>query len=389
MQPHYQLIDLFCGCGGFTQGFLFRKTDDVAVQWEVKLGVDNNPTAVETFNANFGDGIGLVADLLNTDPHTYLRKLGLSPGELDHLHASPPCEAYSANNRVNGHNGDYRFRVGLKWAEVFLPKVFSIENVRNLGSAHEAEIFRKLHSMGYHVISFKVDAADYGVPQHRKRLFYVACLAELTVEPFAPEPTHCGPAVTNQKLKPWITAKLAIGDLPVRQAGEGPDEFVSEVNPEDLADQLYLGEYAAMMRPRREEAITGHYARPLNDLALSRLRLLAPGEAIWNLPSNLRPKMGFRGAYGRLHPAYPAKTITTGIRGPSHGPFSHYSQDRLITFREAARLQSFPDSFIFKGSRSSQAIQIGNAVPPMLAEAIKNVSEKIISQAIAKRLIFA
>lgn len=389
MQPHYQLIDLFCGCGGFTQGFLFRESHDVTVQWEVRLGVDSNPTAVETFNANFGEEIGQVADLLNADPRTYLRELGLSPGELDHLHASPPCEAYSANNRVNGHNGDYRFRVSLEWTEVFLPKVFSIENVRNLGNVHEAEILTKLHSLGYRVISFKVDAADYGVPQHRKRLFYLACLDKLGVEPSIPEPTHCGPRVTNQKLKPWITTNMAIGDLPVRQAGEGPDEFISEVNPEDPVDRQYLGEYAAMMRPPIGAMITGHYARPLDELAMKRLHSLRPGQAIWDLPLQLRPKNGFRGAYGRLHPDYPAKTITTGIRGPSHGPFCHHTQDRLITTREAARLQSFPDTFVFRGRRSAQALQIGNAVPPLLSRAIRRVSEDILIQAKSKSPVYA
>lgn len=391
VQPRYQkrltVIDLFCGCGGFTEGFLFRQDDDADMQWEVVLGIDSNPTAVETFNANFGEQVASEADLINVDPHTYMRELGMSPGELDHLHASPPCEAYSANNRVNGHNGDYRFRIALEWAEVFLPRIFSMENVRNLGNAHDAEIRRRLCSLGYLVISFKVDAADYGVPQHRKRLFYLACLASLRVQPFTPEPTHGGPSVAGQRLKPWVTAKQAIGDLPARSAGDGPDEFVSELDPTDSLDQSRLGEYATMLRSPKGVVISGHYARPLDDLALTRLHFLKPGQAISHLPEGLRPKMGFRGAYGRMHPDYPSKTITTGIRGPSHGSFCHYSQDRLITIREAARLQSFPDFFVIKGSRTAQAVQVGNAVPPLLAEAIRRTSEYIISRVKVKYLV--
>ena len=380
------LIDLFCGCGGFTAGFLFAE-DDSGATWKVLLGVDINPAALETFSVNFGPQVAREADLVKADPRSYLRELGLREGELDHLHASPPCEAYSVNNRVNGNAGDFRFRVALGWIEVFLPKVATIENVRSLEKAHDAEIRNRLSSAGYQVISFKLDAADYGVPQHRKRLFYLACRATLGVAPHPPKAIHCNPLKPQQGLKPWVTVREAIEDLPPRRAGEGPDQFVSGIDPTDPADQLYLSEYASMMRPPRGTIIAGHCARPLDKLAMSRLRSLGPGQAIWALPSHLRPKMGFRGAYGRMHPDYPAKTITTGVRGPSHGQFCHYAQDRLITLREAARLQSFPDTFSFAGGRSAQAFQIGNAVPPLLSRAIRRVSEELILQAKSKSLV--
>lgn len=386
MREELKLIDLFCGCGGFTAGLLFPEGDD-CVGWRVLLGVDINATAVETFAANFGKQSARQADLVEADPWRYLSELGLRPGELNHLHASPPCEAYSVNNRINGNHADLRFRVALEWAEVFLPKVVTIENVRNLEKAHDAEIRNRLNSAGYRVISFKVDTADYGVPQHRKRLFYLACQATLGVAPCPPKATHCNPLKPQQGLKPWVMVREAIGDLPPRKAGEGPDHFVSNIDATDPADQLCLGEYASMMRPPKGTIITGHYARPLDKLAMSRLRCLSPGQAIWVLPSHLRPKMGFRGAYGRMHPDYPAKTITTGVRGPSHGPFCHYVQDRLITLREAARLQSFPDTFSFEGGRAAQAFQIGNAVPPLVSRAIRRVSEELILQAKLKSLV--
>jgi len=386
LREELTLIDLFCGCGGFTAGLLFPEGYG-RVGWRVLLGVDINATAVETFAANFGKQAARQVNLVEADPWSYLSELGLRPGELDHLHASPPCEAYSVNNRINGNHADLRFRVALEWAEVFLPKVVTIENVRNLEKAHDAEIRNRLNSAGYRVISFKIDAADYGVPQHRKRLFYLACLATLGIAPRAPAATHCDPSKPQQKLRPWVTVREAIGDLPPRKAGEGPDQFVSDIDPTDPADQLYLSEYASMMRPPKGAVITGHYARLLNELAVKRLRYLGPGQAIWDLPSHLRPKMGFRGAYGRMHPDYPAKTITTGLRGPSHGQFCHYAQDRLITLREAARLQSFPDTFSFAGGRSAQAFQIGNAVPPLLSRAIRRVSEELILQAKSKSLV--
>lgn len=387
MREELTLIDLFCGCGGFTAGLLFPEGDG-RVGWRVLLGVDINATAVETFAANFGKQAARQVDLVEADPWSYLSELGLRPGELDHLHASPPCEAYSVNNRINGNHADLRFRVALEWTEAFLPKVVTIENVRNLEKAHDAEIKDRLSCVGYQVISFKVNAADYGVPQHRKRLFYLGCLAKSEVTPRVPEPTNCDPSKPQQGLKPWVTVGEAIGDLPHRKAGEGPDEFVSNIDPNDPADRLFLGEYAATMRPPKDVTITGHYARPLSEVAMRRLRYLGPGQAIWDLPAYLRPKMGFRGAYGRMHPGYPAKTITTGIRGPSHGPFCHYAQDRIITFREAARLQSFPDAFSFKGKRQAQAFQIGNAVPPLLARAIGRLSEEITLRAKLKSFVF-
>ena len=305
-----------------------------------------------------------------------LKRLGLASGQLDHLHASPPCEAYSNNNRVNGNMTDSRFEVALKWARVFLPKVITIENVHNLEKAHDTAIRGQLERAGYSVISFKLDAADFGVPQRRKRLFYLACLNSISTNLEPPSPTHCDPRVKTDSFKPWVTVCDAIGDLPVRSAGDGPGTFESKL---DLTN-----DNAAIMRPVKGTEITEHFARDLDELALKRLRTLKPGQAIEALPSSLQPKSGFRGAYGRLHPDYPAKTITTGIRGPSHGPFCHYSQERLITFREAARLQSFFDKFVFCGKRSSVAFQIGNAVPPLLSKAIRLISEQLLLSARAK-----
>lgn len=140
-------VDLFSGCGGFTAGFLFPQADNGA-KWRVLLGVDINANAVETFATNFGRQAAHQADLLEANPQNYLEELRLRPGELDHLHASPPCEAYSVNNRLNGNHADCRFRVALDWAEVFLPKVFTLENVRDLEKAHDAEIRERLNLAG-------------------------------------------------------------------------------------------------------------------------------------------------------------------------------------------------------------------------------------------------
>jgi len=379
----FTLVDLFCGCGGFTAGFLFPPQTN-NVKWQVLLGIDKNHDSVATFQVNFGRKRARQADLTKLDPNEILKELGLARGELDHLHASPPCEAYSNNNRINRNIADLRFEVALEWARAFLPKIITIENVRNLEKAHDMTIQGQLEQAGYSVTSFKLDAADFGVPQHRKRLFYLACLRSISNNLEPPCPTHCDPHAKTDSLKPWVTVCDAIGDLPVRSAGGGPDTFESKLDLTNDNALLHLSEYAVIMRPVKGTKITEHFARDLDELALKRLRSLKPGQAIEALPSSLQPKSGFRGAYGRLHPDYPAKTITTGIRGPSHGPFCHYSQERLITFREAARLQSFFDKFVFCGKRSSVAFQIGNAVPPLLSKAIRLISEQLLLSARAK-----
>jgi len=373
----YTIIDLFSGCGGFTAGFLCF---DEQPHWKVLLAIDIDKNAVSTFNINFGDGICQMANLERVRPSRFLRMLKLKPGELDYLHASPPCESYSANNRKNGNHNDTRYRIALRWARVFMPKILTIENVHELGKVHDKHITKSLRRLGYRVYRFKLDAADFGVPQHRKRLFYLAYLRSMGIRPFRLITTHDDPTNIRNNHLPWVSARDAIGDLPRRLPGHGPDSFVSNVAP----DNMRISAFARRMRPHQGEKITEHYARHLNALALNRIHYLRPGEAIERLPANLRPRKGFRGAYGRLHPNHPSKTITTGIRGPSHGPFCHYGQERLITFREAARFQSIPDKFVFAGGRSSKSTQIGNAVPPVLAKVFCRISEQILIGNIAK-----
>lgn len=368
----YTMIDLFSGCGGFSAGFVCF---DEHPRWRVLLGIDIDEDAVNTFNNNFGEGICKVANLEKVRPTRFMRSLNLVAGELDYLHASPPCNSYTVNNRKNSNHGDTRYKIALTWTRVFAPKVLTIENVHELGKVHDKQIRSSLIQLGYRVYRFSLDAADFGVPQHRKRLFYLAYRRALGIRRFRLITTHVDPEDRRNAHLPWVSAKEAISDLPPRTHGHGPDSFVSNIQP----DSRRLSEYARTMRPHRGERITEHYARPLDALALNRLQHLAPGEAIEHLPADIRPRNGFRGAYGRLHPDRPSKTITTGIRGPSHGPFCHYNQERVITFREAARLQSFPDSFIFTGSRSSKSTQIGNAVPPLLANVFCDIAEQILS----------
>ena len=310
------LIDLFCGCGGYSWGFL--SPGDETRGWRVLRGLDIDQNAVATFNRNIGGDVAVVADLDKEDPRYHLDDLSLEPEQLSCLHASPPCEAYSVNNRRNGHGKDFRFRIALEWAEVFRPKIVTIENVLRL-QEWEEEIQARLHALGYEVNSFVLNSVNYGVPQLRKRLYYIAYHKSLGISPSAPEPDHGPPHGLSPGQQPWVTVGEALQDLPPREAGRGPDRFKARLDTRDLKVRARLGDYAAILRAPRGAEIANHGARKLNELMLQRVRILMPGQAIDDLPEDLRPRMGFRGAYGRLDPSLPSKTITTGVRGPSHG----------------------------------------------------------------------
>ena len=169
--------------------------------------------------------------------------------------------------------------------------------------------------MGYVVGYFILNSADYGVPQLRKRLYYVAYHKSLASNPSIPTPTYAAPHRLTSGQMPWVTSRQAVMDLPARKAGQGPDEFISRLDIDSAEVRKRVGEYASRLRPKRGSKIANHHARDLNDLMRRRVKALKPGQAIDHLPKELQPKMGFRGAYGRLDPEAPAKTITTGVRG--------------------------------------------------------------------------
>jgi DNA (cytosine-5)-methyltransferase 1 len=271
-------------------------------------------------------------------------------------------------------NGDARlFRALIDWTRALRPKAVTLENVVGMRYAEDGkldeEFSNDLVDLGYSVTSDAVNAADYGVPQHRVRLLYVAYREDLGIEPRIPEPTHG--ATSEPGRRAYVTATQAIGDLPAREPGGRETVFFSEADPMPAADAFRIGRYAPLMIAPSGTRVGHHIAPPLSDIARRRIEALEPGEAIEHLPKGLQPKMGYRNAYGRLHPEKPASTITANCDGPSRGRFSHYAQVRAITLREAARLQSFPDRFQWPTrSRTQVAQEIGNAVPPLLAHTL-------------------
>lgn len=368
-------VDLFCGCGGISEGLR-------AAGFNVLAGIDVNEIALETFRNQFPEAETLNWDLASNSPTQLLDSLGLLAGELDLLAGGPPCQGFSKNvPRARRYLDDPKnqlVRTFLDYVEVLQPKVVMMENVAEMkngfGRAYTEEVEERLSAAGYSVRYGVLLAADYGVPQMRRRAFFLAAKSRRVPE--FPQPTHRAPSsfdrkqnrLFSQEVRTHVTVWEAIGDLPSLKHGEGVEETCYSSPPQNR--------YQELMR-NGSTALTQHIARRLAPTQFERLKSLRAGEGYKQLPEHLRPKSGYSGAYGRLTKDMVAPTITRWMFHPGSGRFGHPVDVRTITIREAARLQSFPDRFAFSGSYNKQSEQLGNAVPPLLAQ---RIAEGLIEQ---------
>lgn len=367
------LIDLFSGSGGTSLGF----STCGGIEYVPALAIDDNPWAIKSYKNNFPSAtalrLTLTTDARVGDAYAIYRK-HIPRGNEVVLVASPPCESFSngaSTRRTLSDERNYLFRVVVRWAAAVRPIAVFVENVPQMRGLHDGqfhdELVAGLEALGYRVSFATLNAADYGVPQRRNRLFYLATREDsLSDAPELPTATHSAPPALDA-LPPYVTVRDAIDDLPPRAPGDQLGSFVSRLDAREEHDRL--GYYAAALRPPAGTRIEHHVAPAVSNLTLKRVRSLKPGQAMENLPKELRPKQGFPGSYGRLDPSAPSMTVTANFRNPGSGRYFHYSQERLITMREAARLQGFPDSFRWSGYYKHIAGQIGDAVPPPLAHA--------------------
>ena len=363
------VIDIFCGCGGMSWG-LHKQG------YEILLGIDVDPKYISTFRENFGEEKTLLRDIREISGKDVLSRTGLKRGELDFLVGGPPCQGFSKNTprsvRLIDSDNNLLVREYLRIADELHPKNLVIENVaemkKGFGGQYTEEIFSELKSRGYEVLSHVFDASEYGVPQRRKRAFFIASRVgkNLSIPPI----THVDEFksvefITNdffqEEMKPKVTVREAIGDLPSIKHTDGSYEGEYNIAPQN--------DYQKQMRSSNS-TIQNHTARKLSDIQFQRLSCLKPGEGLRDLPKELQTKGGYSGAYGRLTWDMICPTITRWVFHPGSGRWGHPVDIRTLTLREAARIQSFSDDFVFHGTYTDISGQLGNAVPPLLMRAV-------------------
>ncbi len=384
-------IDLFCGAGGASLGL-------VQAGWELRLAADANPTCRLTHTANL-PGRFLDGDLRDIDAGSLMNAANTSPGELDLLFAGPPCQGFSIiGSRVVWDERNNLFKEVLRLAAELRPRCVVIENVPGLATlakgAYLHAILEGLSALGYEAACAELLAAQYGAPQMRWRLIIIGWRADLGIPAGYgfPRPTagtaEIGELLPNCTIPAWqtkgfVTTAEAISDLPPVEAGDQVSHYAGPP----------VGPFQTVMRAGLNGELANHYAARLSSANLARLALIKPGQDWRDLPQEMLPGSMQRALrkdhtrrYRRMTWDGVPRAVITRFRDPKSGEYTHPEQDRTITIREAARLQGFPDRFVFHGDRSSQYDQVGNAVPVPLAEAIAAEIRRCIDGQLGDRL---
>jgi len=342
----YNVLDLFCGCGGMSWGLSKKGFNIVA-------GFDIWEPALRTYQYNHKNAKAINLDIADVDPLEILGSMGIEPESIDVIIGGPPCQGFSKNTPASGRffedPRNQLYKAYLRFVKEIAPKVVIIENVAEIYNAFDGvvrnEIINTLEEWGYKVSVEIIDMSNYGIPQKRRRCFFFA----------ARKGFPAFPKKSEEILSGWD----AISDLPVVNQGEGYDGMPYSY---DAAN-----EYQRHMR-KDSSLLFNHVANVMSPIQTARIASIGPGEGLKDMPKELQVKGGYSGAYGRLDYTSVAPTITRWVFHIGSGRFSHPREVRSLTMREAARIQSFSDDFHFVGSRNEQAGQIGNAVPPYFME---------------------
>lgn len=335
------VLDMFCGCGGLSRGFM-------DAGYDVVLGIDQDEAALKTFKANHGDAEAVKLDLFLPESIDEIEKI-INGRSIDVLVGGPPCQGFSlAGTRQENDDRNKLYKAMVEVAKRIRPKVVVIENVPGLAKLYKGKakttIYEDFEGLGYNMNDKVLYAPEYGVPQIRKRIFFVGILnGEEKFE--YPEPTH-----TEEN---FVTCEDAIGDLPTLETdiiGESPTKYPMEA----------MTEYQRLMR-KNSDILFNHIGTKHTDKVVHLISLVPEGKNYKSLPEELQEGIKYNEALTRYHSKKPSRTIDTG-----HRTHFHYKWNRIPTARENARLQSFPDDFILYGNKTQQYRQVGNAVPPIL-----------------------
>ncbi len=376
-----EFIDLFAGAGGLSCGLEMAGFQPI-------LANELVGQYAQTYQKNNPGVRVIVGDIRQVCEQELQADLGLQVGELDLLAGGPPCQGFSVNSPIRSLEDErnHLFQDFLRIATALRPKAILMENVSGIiqlgrGTVVE-QIYKVLESLGYGVKHRILFAGHYGVPQMRFRTIFIGIRQGLGEIEF-PEPTHNARAIANfsgakslcfeipplfaSTLKQQTTVWDAISDLPPIASGSRNGSLTYGKPPQT--------EYQSALRQGADQ-VWNHSCASLGKANLERLKYIPQGGSWRDIPYELLPK-GMKKArrsdhtkrYGRLHPEGLCSTILTKC-DPHWGSFFHPEQDRVISVREAARIQSFPDHYQFTGSVTQQYEQVGNAVPPLMARAI-------------------
>lgn len=329
MAGQYKVVDLFAGVGGLSMGF-----DDNGFVTVMANDFDQN--AANTFKLNHPHVKFIDGDVAKIDERLIRKTIGGT--EVDVMMGGIPCQSFSmAGRRIRkgiDHSDDPRhflYKEYFRLLGIMKPKVAIIENVKGILSSHNGEIMKEIlisfENHGYKADYKLLDASDYGVPQARQRVIIIA----------------------NR----------------INQENIFPNKHDKKIPVGDVLKNI-------------PESAKNHEKRYLSGKTLERVKLIKPGQNWTFLPIEMQTKSIHSGAYGRIDPTKPSKTLTTRFDTPSVGYVTHPDEDRTLTVREGARIQTFPDDFVFTGARMQQYKQVGNAVPVKLGYELSKGIKKML-----------
>jgi DNA (cytosine-5)-methyltransferase 1 len=355
-------FELFSGAGGLGVGLK-------NAGFEVVVANEIEPDFARTFSINHPETQVITADIHSIDFAEVASRMGIQKVSL--VSGGPPCQGFStvgSKNRRDPRNS--LFYEYLRAVAELDPNFVLFENVSGFKSLYSGEAYRRLiqelGALGYEIASGVLNAADFGLPQIRLRTIVVGWKKGLNPVSM-PMPTHHDrDNIFNMPGK--LSLIEAISDLPPLNSGEHSEAYATP--PQN--------DYQRKMRDRCS-TLSEHNAANYGEKMQEILGLVPPGGTVNDLPQHLRPKSYFANTYARLFPDRPAPTITRNFGTPSSSRCIHPFQNRALSTREGARLQGFPDSYRFHGSKISKNLQIGNAVPPIFGEIVAKEILKSLS----------
>lgn len=341
-----KIIDLFCGCGGLSFGF-------EKAGFEVAYAIDLWPKAIETYNYNREKKVAECRDIHELT-NERLKELNKN-NDIVGVIGGPPCQGFSkVGTRDVNDSRNHLYIEYCRVVEQISPDFFVLENVEGLlnlcKGMFKNDIIDRFGKLGYNVQFQKVCAADYGVPQNRYRVFFVGMKK--------------GAFVFPPKLDYVVTSKDAISDLPPLNLENGLQELHSYVTEPQ-------NNYQRMMRGNLKE-VKNHQITKHTQQTIKIISMVPDGGTIYDLPDKYWKVRKYRKGFERMPSFKPCHTVDTG-----HRNYFHYKENRIPTARENARLQSFPDDYVFLGTKTDQYKEIGNAVPPLLAY---HIAKSILAQ---------